>query len=209
MFTSLKNFVKSANRYDNLNDARVEQIGLKNGIPGGLRNGVFDRQYVINQLLKRDELNNSKIAVLISVFSLIISIIILPLSFYLNLLQIKDLSQTKDTRYIDYTMSFDNKLNEGQNLGIMNAIEDNKPILKDNGGKSSTHDLDNFLGIYNQLSDVRSHNLVTDELIENNFSDGLLKAYNNIEIQSYLSNIRKEDETYFTGFDELANLFKK
>lgn len=209
MFNFLKNITKSANRYDRLNDAQVEQIGLKYHIPGGLANGVFDRQYVIDELLKRDELNGSKLAVIISLLSLLISIVIFPLNSYLNLLQIKDLSQNQDTRYIDYTLSFDEKLNKNPSLGIMNAIEDGKPILQENGGKFSTHDLDNFLGLYNQLSDVRNHNLVTDELIENNFSDGLLKAHANKEIKNYLQKIRIEDDTYFIGFDELVDLFKK
>lgn len=158
-------------------------------------------------MLKIGELNNSKTAILISFFSLVTSLIVLPLSFYLNLLQIKEITQNQSTRYINYTLSFNEKLNEGSNLGIMIAIDDNKPLLKENGGKFSTHDLDNFLGVYNQLSDVRDHSLVTDGLIEENFSDGLLRAYQNAEVRTYLEKIRLEDSSYFGGFDELANLF--
>lgn len=207
-FIVFNNIIKPANKYDNLSDARIEQIGLKYGIPGGLRNGIFDRQYVIEKLLKRDELNSSNTALFFSFFSLLISIIILPVSLHINLLQIQDLSQNKDTRYIDYILSFDEKLNQYPNIEIINAIEDNKPILKENGGKFSTHDMDNFLSVYNQLSDVRDYGLVTDDLIENNFSDGLLKAYSNIEIKKYLKKIRQEDDTFFLGFDELANFFE-
>lgn len=203
------NTMKSANRYDYLSDAQVEEIGLKYRIPGGLSDGIFDRQYVIGELLKRDELNGSKTAVIISIISLLASLVIFPISLYLNLLQIGDLSQNKNTRYVDYALSFDEKLNQNTNLGIMNAVEDGQFILRENGGKFSTHDLDNFLGVYNQLFDIRNYDLVTDDLIESNFSDGLLKVYENKEIKAYLQKIRLEDDSYFIGLDELANLFVK
>lgn len=79
--------------------------------------------------------------------------------------------------------------------------------MKDNGGNFTTDELDLFLSVYNQLSDAYDKGLVSEELLYGNFSDGLMRAYQNKEIQEYLKKIRIENEDYFRGFDNLAELF--
>jgi len=107
---------------------------------------------------------------------------------------------------MEYALKFDDKLFNGDNGKIAIAIQRNKPILKDNGGRFEDYDLDSYLGLYDQINDAYKMKLISKDLIYNDFSDALIDAYKNKEVQGYLIKIRKEDPTYFDGFDKLARI---
>ena len=71
LFTSI-----SINRYFRMNNAALEAEASKWKIRSyGNSNGTIDRQVIIDALLKKDVANNSRYAIIISIFAILISII--------------------------------------------------------------------------------------------------------------------------------------
>lgn len=123
---------------------------------------------------------------------------------FFSVVQIKDIKNNQSDRQTDLMFRYDDKLNFGTNAKLFSAIDRNKPILYKNGGKFSEDDLDYFLGLLNQMYESNQNKLLSDDMIQSNFSYLLEKTYKNKEVQDYLKEIRKEDESFFVGFDELA-----
>ena len=108
----------------------------------------------------------------------------------------------------DLILRYDKELSTPTNTGIYNASNEHRPILRRNGGKYSVDDLDAYLGIFNSINDLHNKLLLDDESVANEYSDYVVKAASNSEIQNYLMEIRKKDDTYFRGFDELRTFFE-
>lgn len=148
----------------------------------------------------------------ISLWIALVSFLVAVGGFFLNLhlanKQIEDFKNSQNNREVEYVLNFDDRLNSGTNYRLGLAVDKNRPILQNNSGNFTTDDLDLFLGVYNQLSDVYDKGLISQGLLYSNFSYGLMRAYQNEEIQEYLKKIRTEDESYFQGFDILGEFMK-
>lgn len=118
-----------------------------------------------------------------------------------TVIQIRDLRNSQSAQLM---LNFNDELNSDINANLITAIEENKPILKENGGDFSTTDIDRYLGIYELLNNVSEVGLISDDMLYNAFSYGIVKTYQNKEIQNYLSKIRQEDEFFFRGFGLLS-----
>jgi len=203
-------FFSRGAKYYKMTDAQLEREASKWHIKEyGNRNGSISRKAIIDQLLARDSASNSDKAIAISIISLLISVGGFFSGLYLIQKQVDDFQNSANSRQIDYALNFSDRLTTGTNYKISLAIEENKPLLKQNRGVFNTSDLDLFLGVYNQLDDAYKGGLVSEDVLYNNFSDGLLRAYKNQEIQRYLKTIRQEDSAYFQGFDELASVLSQ
>ena len=101
-------------------------------------------------------------------------------------------------------LAFNKDLNSDKNASLATAIEENKPIFKENGGEFTTTDIDLCLGIYELLNNVSEAGLISDDMLYNAFSYDIVRTYQNKEIKNYLSKIRQEDSSFFRGFEVLA-----
>lgn len=70
------------NKYYKMTDSQLEKEASKWNIRSyGNKNGTIERQIIINALVTKDKANNSRQAIIISTFALILSIISILLQF--------------------------------------------------------------------------------------------------------------------------------
>jgi hypothetical protein len=115
--------------------------------------------------------------------------------------QIRDLRNSESARLM---LEFNKELNSDLNANLITAIEENRPIFRENGGEFTTTDIDRYLGIYELLNRVSVVGLLHDDMLYNAFAYNIVKTYQNKEIQSYLAKIRREDSSFFRGVELLA-----
>ena len=119
-----------------------------------------------------------------------------------TLLQTNEILNNESSRKLDYILRFEDRLFSGKNQQISVAIEHNQPLFEKK--KFSDDDLDNYLGTISDIGSAYERRLLTDEDVYENFSDVIIHAYKNKDIQNYLKEIRLEDESYYQEFDSLA-----
>jgi len=90
-------------------------------------------------------------------------------------------------------------LNDPSNAGIINAIQNDKPILTENGGSHSSVDLDRYLGVFDTVALVYRDGFLSDDHLCSSFSYYIDKTSKNSEVQKYLVQ-------YPDFFDGLRNL---
>lgn len=81
----MKNIVDfiSVNKYYQMNDGQLENEAHRWNIRSyGNSNGTIERQIIIDALLKKDNANNSRYAIIISIIAIIISIVPLVLRIF-------------------------------------------------------------------------------------------------------------------------------
>ena len=111
--------------------------------------------------------------------------------------------QSRNTQTDENRTSFDLMLRIEQDLGsktnqsISSLVEDNKPVLKKNGGKFDEVDLDKFLGEYESLGDFYTRSLVPATLVCSWFGDGFASIFSNKEVFGYIQSQQKLDPSYF------------
>ncbi len=194
----------TVNKYYRMTDKELRKEALYWKIRGYEdSNGVVDRDEVIDALLKKDKANESKHALFIALFSLAISFF----GNYYSYIQIREIRSNQMSRGFDYMTYFSKELLSGKNLDLILSIEDDKPLLKDNGGNFTTKDFDTLLGTYYDINTLRIKGLITDDLLYENFAFDLANVYSNREIMEYLEEIRREDAGYYSGFDDLQRFF--
>jgi hypothetical protein len=110
----------------------------------------------------------------------------------------------RDMQSAQLMLEFNTNLDNGKNAKIIETIENNGPILKNNGGQFSGPDVDGYLSTYELLSNAWDFGLINDTMLYNAFNYDLVRTYQNKEIQSYLVEIRKENPLFFAGFENLA-----
>ena len=115
----------------------------------------------------------------------------------------EQLKQIKNTESANMMFTFESKLYTGTNNEIFLAIDNNQPLLIENGGNFTSTQLNNY------LEDVREEKLIDTMLLYDDFDDAAVKTWNNNEIQTYLKTIRTKEPEYFGGFDQLVNFLKQ
>lgn len=113
---------------------------------------------------------------------------------------------SKNDQNMQYVMRFDQEFWKENSFRLAIAIERNKPILKSKGGRFDEDDLDLYLGLFDELDQAYQMGLITKDLVYDNYSDDLIKAFNNPEIKNYLQKIRKEDSAYFINAEDLEKM---
>ena len=86
-----------------------------------------------------------------------------------------------------------------RNVGIIEAIENKKPILKSATGDFSTAQLDKYLGDLQTIDDVYQEGLLTEEELCGSFSVYIQETEANQEVKDYL----KANAKYFSGLPHL------
>ncbi len=122
--------------------------------------------------------------------------------------QFQDLKNSRLNRQNDLSMRYYDLLNSSTNRQIYIAIEHNKPLFNTNGGKFNSDQTDDYLGYLHDVGQALNRGLLDNDNVCSSFSDMTEKTWDNKEIQTYLSAIRKQDPTYFLGFDDLHSFIE-
>jgi hypothetical protein len=96
--------------------------------------------------------------------------------------EIKKIAQSENSVSLN-TMLF----NDSSNAGIIKAIEDNKPVLVENGGSYSGVDLDKYLGAYDAIALVYRDGFLSDDHLCSSFSFYIEEANKNSEVTQYIA----------------------
>jgi hypothetical protein len=113
--------------------------------------------------------------------------------------EIKKIAQSENSIALN-TMLF----NDPSSAGIINAIQNNKPILVENGGSHSNVDLDKYLGAFDTVALVYRDGFLSDDHLCSSFSYYVDEASKNSEVQKYLA----EYPNFFVGLRSLIPVIK-
>ena len=134
---------------------------------------------------------------IIEVMAIVAAAIIVPL-------QIKDWKDNQENSSFSLLTRLDEKLKQGTNREIFNIIRRNKPILKENGGKFESYELDCYLDDLGSIDDAYLRKIIDKDDVYDWFSDCLITTFKNKEIGEYLRKIRKEDPQYYSGLEKFV-----
>jgi len=86
-------------------------------------------------------------------------------------------------------------LNDSSNAGIIHAIQNNKPVLVENGGSYSEVELDKFLGAFDTIALVHRDGFLSDDHLCSSFAFYIEEANKNSDVKKYLA----EYPNFFNG----------
>ena len=95
------------------------------------------------------------------------------------------------------------------NTGIIDAVENNKPILVEHKGRYTVAQLDNYLGNFETIDSAYREGLLSEDELCVSFSYYISVTSQNPEIQAYLKTSRKQDSGFFRGFSDLLGIVAK
>lgn len=86
------------------------------------------------------------------------------------------------------------------------AIENNKPILRENQGTLTDQDLDDYLGMFEMMDGLRARQILDEQLLNENFCTFIQEAYQNKEVMQYVARVQKDlkSSDIYSGFESLA-----
>lgn len=120
--------------------------------------------------------------------------------------------RTQQQAQLMYKMQDDFFFKDERLPKILRLIEDDKPILKANGGEYTDYDLDDYLGFMELLDDYVDDGVLPYDWVYDQFGYYITQAYKNSEVRDYLLRTRQQSdfpETIFAGFVEIANRIAK
>jgi hypothetical protein len=134
--------------------------------------------------------------------------LVLTYNVHLVSQQTRALEETRSNRSADFIFRFNERLDKGPYPELRLAIDSNKPILKEHGGKFSQDDLEGYLDLWEGLSDVYAKGLISKDMFYNSYSYDIENTYNNPEVQAFVKESQKESTEFYTGFENLAKQMK-
>jgi len=141
----------------------------------------------------------------ISLLAGLVTICGVPLIIF-ELLDIKQNQYDPSTQLLGI---FDQQIYSGSSLRVRHAIESGGPLLEEHGGPVTDDELEDYLNIFESISDARNRYLIDEDMLYNLEGYYFEKAYLNAEVREYISEVRKEDPDFYSGFEELAKKFLK
>ena len=109
---------------------------------------------------------------------------------------------TKKAVSEELTITLDTRLSDIQNTAIIQTISEKKNPFE----IFTEYQIDNYLAIYEILDVSYNKGLISNEDFCNMFSDGILTAHEDENIQKYIKTNQKINSRYYSGFEHLANL---
>ena len=105
----------------------------------------------------------------------------------------------------------ENSLKNHKDTAIGNDLADGKPIFESNHGRWKDYDINDHLGFYEMLSDYVDAKTVNKRDVFDFYSEDVLIAIHNKEIQKYIDDARKDggSNEYFIKFEKLAKEIEK
>ena len=129
----------------------------------------------------------------------IVSLPILVVSLLLGYFQLKDLKQAVSSQN---NISLNTMFFNDTNTGIIDAIENAKPILVEHNGKYTDAQLDNYLGDFESVDQAYDEKLLTEDELCVSFSYYIASTTQNTEIKNYIASNR----SFFSGLAALAGI---
>ena len=130
----------------------------------------------------------------------IVTIIGFPLAIY----QLWDLVEQRSLRALQIAMHADQQLASPSQLRIKHAIQKGRPILEENGGKSTREELSDYLDTFEAIADAQERRLATRDVIYIWHGYAIARAFENSEVRKFIAEERREDPDFYTGFEALA-----
>ncbi len=126
--------------------------------------------------------------------------------------QIRDqLNDQRQFESANLMLSFNQHFRNEKNSKMVDAIASGRPLLKKNKGPFTEADLDDYLVMFELLDTVYDNHLITREMVDDAFSFDIEKAYQNKEIQSFIAQVRSQenDNALYGGFEKLNREFSR
>jgi hypothetical protein len=115
----------------------------------------------------------------------------------------------------DIVIKFNDYFDQKKYEGLINELDTDNPHTRiiigigQGPARFSEALVENYMSLFELLDDIYRQHLVSKEMIYQNFSDYIESAYKNDDIQFLIKRDRKNDPTYWVGFQRLAEEFKK
>ncbi len=102
-------------------------------------------------------------------------------------------------------------LTNSKDTAIGNDIIYHHPLLINHKGRWQDEDINDYLGFYELIMDYMEAGSLTYRDVFDAYSEDVIAAYNNKEIQQYIADARKEGNSneFFIKFEKLAKKFIK
>lgn len=138
----------------------------------------------------------------VSYFVTIVGFPLLVISTFVVLYQIIEVRRIASSQNnIALNAAFFNETNNG----IINAIENKRPILKEHKGKYTATQLDNYLGYFETIDQAYSEELLTEAELCTSFSYYVIATSKNKEVREYM----EKNPSFFGGFPDLTSTIAK
>ncbi len=127
-------------------------------------------------------------------------------------LQNKTLEATREIESGKFILEYSRNLTDHRYDAISSAIEDhdeNFHILKEQGGRFSDSDLNEYIGNFESIGELETRKLIDLNMAYNEFSYSVEKAWCNRNIRSHIDAIRRQNSYFFINFETLAHTFLK
>ncbi len=150
-------------------------------------------------------MNENKIS--LNQFLLFLIFIVFTVGFSLTYNELHNFNMIQRSRFVqDVSVYFTNNQKDS---AIASDLYDGKPILTKNKGRWEENDLDDYLGFFELLDNYVEAGSINVRDVNDFFSDYILTAYNNKEVQKYISDLRVNGKynTYFERFESLGKRF--
>lgn len=137
----------------------------------------------------------------------IIEITVLIVGLYLVIIQIEDSRKVNSGQIaLDITRDIYSNERYQNNPQIIKLIQRGQPILVSNGGQIEEEDIDNLLGEWDLIARFNQLSILPEDLVYQQFSFDMVKAYRNKEIRDYIDRIRLKynDNLMYADFEWLA-----
>ena len=138
--------------------------------------------------------------ILCAIFILLFAITLIAYQHYKS-------QQLQQQAFLIYKLADDFYYRSGNIPNILRLVEENKPILKINGGEFKETDLDDYLGFFEGLDLYVYYDVLRSDWVDDQFGYYIARAYKNEEIKEYLIKVRKDSqlpEYLFAGFESRA-----
>lgn len=151
--------------------------------------------------LKEESMNQSSISRNIEICAVVLTAIATSvLAFYAA----TELRQIRLQDSANLMLTFDKTLDEKLNQNVLDAL-DNKKGLK----SVSDGEIYDLLGVYETIANLYNNNLITCDMINENFAYDLERIYQDSYVKEIVKNDQVESPELWIGFNKLGELFSK
>jgi hypothetical protein len=137
---------------------------------------------------------------LIAFLAGVVAIIGIPVVYF----QLKDINTAKVDRSTQLLMLSEQELYTPTNSAIRQAIRRGSPILQEHGGRFTSEDIEDYLDVFEGLSDAYDRDRINFDMLYYYRSDDIKEAYQNKEVRAVIAALQKDDPEYYAGFMEIA-----
>jgi hypothetical protein len=101
--------------------------------------------------------------------------------------------EVKIIKSAEFMLEFNKELNQRDIYDVLDKASKNEPILIQNGGKYIISNLNDVLGIFEDIYVIKSNNILTDDMIYSSYDDDLETICVNKEFQDYMKLEQQKD----------------